>query len=260
MSFYQPTRVTTETFVQYVEYHPTLESTNSLAVELREDLRRRSPALVLTDQQTSGRGRGQNVWWSTAGALTCSVVLDADQHGPPPESRPLVALAAGLAVRALVLDLVPDQPVFTKWPNDVLVGDRKLCGILSEQHATPDGTVLVIGIGVNLNNSLSAAPDEVRHRATSVFDLTAGSVDLTESLIGLLSHLRRTLEELRRNPVMIARACAQCNRLQGTTVTVQAPTETVQGECVGIADDGALLLQAGGTVREIRAGTVLDYS
>lgn len=259
MSFYQTERILAESFMEYVEYHPTLDSTNSLAVELREELRVRSPALVLTDQQTGGRGRGSNAWWSSAGALTCSVVLDADRHGPAPASRPLVALAAGLAVRTLVAELVPDQQVFTKWPNDVLVGDQKICGILSEQHAAGTGSVLIIGMGVNLNNSVATAPDDVRQRATSVFDLTGSSVDLTETLLRLLSHLKDAVDQLCRDPASTARECARFNRLQGMRVTVEAPAETVQGVCLGIADDGALLLDVGGVTREIRAGTILDF-
>ncbi len=259
MPFYQPEQIVAETCIEYVEYHPSLESTNSLAVELRDELRVRSPALVLTDEQTRGRGRGDNVWWSTAGALTCSVVLDADRHGPPPESRALTALAAGLAVRSLVSELVPQHEVLTKWPNDVLAGDRKICGILSEQHATHAGTVLIIGIGLNLNNSLESSPEDVRQRATSLFDLTGQSVDLTKTLIQLLIRLDRALEQLQQDPAGIARQCAEFNRLLGRQVRVETPAGLIEGECAGIADDGALLLAVAGTVHAIRAGTVLEY-
>ena len=260
MSFYQPDRILADTFIDCVEYHPTLDSTNTLAVELRDELRVRSPALVLTDEQTSGRGRGNHSWWSTGGALTCSVVLDAEQHGPPPASRPLAALASGLAVRSLIAELVPDHDVLTKWPNDVLVADQKIGGILSEQHATSAGSVLVIGIGLNLNNSLASAPDEFRQRATSVFDLTGHSVDLTDTLVRLLGHLRESLEELHQNPSATIQACAQFNRLHGQDVTIETPVELVRGTCRGITGDGALLLDVGHMTREIRAGTVVEFT
>lgn len=260
MSFYQPDRILADTFIDYVEYHPTLNSTNTLAMELRDELRVRSPALVLTDEQTGGRGRGNHVWWSTGGALTCSVVLDAEQHGPPPESRPLAALATGLAVRSLIAELVPDQDVLTKWPNDVLVADRKIGGILSEHHTTSAGSVLVIGIGLNLNNSLATAPDEFRQRATSVFDLTGHSVDLTDALVQLLVHLNASLEQLQQDPSETIQACAQFNRLQGREVTIETPTELLRGKCMGITDDGALLLDVGDMPREIRAGTVVEFT
>ncbi len=259
MSFFELERITAHTFIECVEYHATLESTNTLAVTLRNVLHKRCPALVLTDQQTAGRGRGSHSWWSAPGALTCSVVLDADQHGPVPESRSLVALAAGLAVRALVADLVPKHTVSTKWPNDILIADQKVCGILSEQHSTDFGSVLIIGIGLNLNNSLATAPDDIRQQATSIFDRTGHSFDLTETLNLLLNLLSRTLHQLKRNPAEIARESAEFNRLTGKQITVQTPTETLVGECTGIAADGALLLNAGGTIREIRTATVLEF-
>jgi BirA family biotin operon repressor/biotin-[acetyl-CoA-carboxylase] ligase len=259
MTFFDPERIRAHTFIECVEYHAQLESTNTLAVDLRSELHRCSPALVLADQQTAGRGRGGRTWWSMAGALTCSVVLDADQHGPAPESRPLVALATGLAVRTLVSELAPRHEVSIKWPNDVLIGDEKICGILSEQHLTDSGSVLIIGIGLNLNNSLASAPDDVRQRATSTFDRTGHSVDLTDTLNQLLNHLRSMLVRLRRHPTEIARQSEQFNRLTGHQVTVQTPTETLTGECTGIADDGALQLTVAGVVREIRAGSVLEF-
>lgn len=259
MAFFQPERICEHTFIDFVEYHAELDSTNSLAVNLRNELHRRCPALVLADLQTAGRGRGQRTWWSTAGALTCSVVLDADQHGPEPESRPLVALAAGLAVRAVVADLAPSHQVSIKWPNDVLIGDQKVCGILSEQHATDAGSILVIGIGLNLNNSLTSAPDDVRQHATSIFDRTGHSVDLTDTLSQLLNHLNHWLCQLRQHPATIAQQSNECNRLHGSRITMQTPTETLTGNCAGIADDGAMLLLVDGVVREIRTGSVLVF-
>jgi BirA family biotin operon repressor/biotin-[acetyl-CoA-carboxylase] ligase len=260
MSFFQPEQVRAHTFIEYVEYHAALESTNSLAVELRNELYELAPALVLTDEQSAGRGRGIHTWWSAAGALTCSVVLDADRDGPAAESRPLVALAAGLAARASVAELVPNYTVQTKWPNDVLVGDQKIGGILSEQHSTGSGSVLIIGIGLNVNNSLATAPDDVRQRATSVFDLTGHSVDLTETLVRLLNHLRHALDQVCRNPVETAQESGRFDRLTGHEVKIQTPTELLAGKCQGIANDGALLLKIGDAVREVRAGNVLAFS
>jgi len=259
MSFYDPKRIIAHTFIEYVEYHAILESTSSLAAELRGELHKVAPSIVLADRQTAGRGRGLNTWWSDAGAVTCSVVLDADRHGPAAEFRPLVALAAGLAARATVADFVADGTVKTKWPNDVLVDNQKICGILSEQHSTDHGNVLIIGIGLNINNSLTTAPDDVRQRATSVFDLTGNSMDLTDALIQLLQHLDRQLDQLRRNPVETARESSTFNRLTGRQITIQTPVETLTGKCTGIASDGALLLKTEGTVREIRAGTVVEF-
>lgn len=260
MSQYQSETILKDSFIRHVEYHPTLESTNLLAVELKEELAACAPALVLTDEQTAGRGRGANAWWSAAGAMTFSVVLDADQQGPSPELRPLVALATGLAVRSMIHDLLPDYRVQTKWPNDVLVADRKICGILTEQHATPAGSILIIGIGVNVNNSMSAAPAEVRQRATSAFDLSGQSYDLTDTLNRLLNHLDQSLTRLKLDHSSIVTEFAQHHRLTGQHVTIDTHTGLVIGECTGLADDGALQLQIDGQEQEVRAGTVLEFT
>jgi len=259
MSYLYPDKIRSRTFVHFVEYHPVLESTNSLAMELREELIRRAPALVLTDEQTAGRGRGSNRWWATTGALTFSLVLDAERHGPSPEKCSLVALAAGLAVNNLVTDLIADRDVRTKWPNDVLVADQKICGILTEQQATDTGNVIVIGIGVNVNNSLTSAPHDVQQRATSVFDVTGISHDLTDVLCRLLHHLEACLTALRDDSVSLVQRFADCHRLTGTRITVDTPQGPCEGTCTGIGPNGSLQLESNGVTHEILAGSVLSF-
>jgi len=252
-------RITSESFIRYVEHHTRLESTNTLAAELHDDLHVRSPALVLSDEQTAGRGRGRNTWWSSAGALTFTVVLDSRDWGPTPDSQQLVSLAAGLAVRnALAADL-SGHAVQIKWPNDVLAADRKICGILCEHHTTTRGGVFLIGIGINVNNSLSMAPDDVRLLGTSLFDLTGRSQDLTDVLISVLNELESVCCRLREDAVEIVREVAVFDRLQGCRITVDTQTHVITGLCEGIADDGALLLRTESGVVSIHAGTVLTY-
>ena len=128
-------RLIAETSVQHVEYHPTLPSTSTTALELLQPLLDVSPALVLTSEQTAGRGRKGNVWWSSGGALTFTLVVDAGELPMAPERRPMVSLAAGLAVRDALKAHAPEQEFALKWPNDVLSGEQKICGILVEQHS-----------------------------------------------------------------------------------------------------------------------------
>ncbi len=252
-------KITGDSFIEFVEYHPVLESTNALAIELRDDLIRRAPALVLTDEQTAGKGRGANIWWSAGGALTFSVVLDAERDGPSPEKRSLVALASGLAVCELVSELITDRQVHTKWPNDVLVADHKISGILTEQHATDLGNVLIIGIGINVNNSLATAPHDVQQRGSSVFDMTGVSHDLTSVLCRLLRQLESSLALLRQDSIALVHKFADHHRLTGSQVTVDTPQGILAGTCVGIAGNGALRLQNADTTREIIAGSVLSF-
>ena len=252
-------QINASSFIRYVEYHPTLDSTNALAVRLRKELLERSPALVLTDKQTAGQGRGRNSWWSSAGALTFSVVLSSRKWGPTSGNQSLVALAAGLAVRNALASHLPDHTVHIKWPNDVLVNDQKICGILCEMHTAASAELFVIGIGINVNNSMVTAPDDVRILATSLFDLTGCSHDATRILISVLNELESTCHGLRISPGDIVRKVAECDRLCGCRITVTTQSRIFAGRCVGIAADGALLVHTESGVESIRSGSVLAY-
>ena len=258
MSSIRKEEIVRSTWIRLVEYHEVLDSTNRLAVELRDHLLPESPALVITDLQTAGRGRGSNNWWSAEGALALTVVLNANVHGPVPEHRPLVALASGLAVRRALQESVPGRQLQTKWPNDVLVDGQKICGILCEQHATSAGELaLIVGIGININNSLAAAPDDVRLRATSMFDLTGESFDLTKILVSLLRELEYGLAQLQQDVAATVSESARNSYLTGRRVKVETPFGSLTGDCIGLGSDGALLLSVDGIVQEIRAGSVV---
>ena len=252
-------RITRETNIRLVEYHETLDSTNKLAAELLSDLLPLSPALVLTTSQSAGRGRGSNSWWATPGALTFSLVLAADELQLPVERLPFVALAAGLAVRNAVADLVPGKVVAVKWPNDVLVNEQKVCGILTQQQLAIKATGLIIGIGVNVNNSLQTAPDAVRQRATSIFDLTDTHQELTDVLISILGQLEAACSHLRDDPAAIATELNAHSMLNGREMEVQAGGELVSGLCEGIDDSGCLLVRSGSELKRLNAGTVVSW-
>lgn len=248
MKFSQPEifdipRLLRESSLQHVEYHPVLPSTNTLALQLLQPLAACSPALVLTAEQTAGRGRKGNLWWSSAGALTFSLVLRSQQLPLTPERRPLAAIAAGMAVRDALCGLAPEQEFLLKWPNDVLSGPRKICGILAEQHGAGDEQALVIGIGVNVNNSLLEAPEEISRRAVSLADLLGRPLDLTEVLLQILLRLDARIQQFSSQPRMAMSDANRCSVLNGRLVSVQQGEHVVQGMCVGIDEDGLLVLQ-----------------
>ncbi|APZ94443.1 biotin--[acetyl-CoA-carboxylase] ligase [Fuerstiella marisgermanici] len=252
-------RITRETNVRFVEYHETLDSTNKLAAELLSDLLPLSPSLVLTSCQTAGRGRGANTWWATPGALTFSLVLAAEGLSLSTERLPFVSLAAGLAVRNALAALVPEKVVSVKWPNDVLISEQKVCGILTQQHAAQSESGLIIGIGVNVNNSLNASPDTVRQKATSVFDLSGTHHDLTDVLVGILTELTNALTKLRDDDKAIVAELNAHSILNGRSITVQTGETTIHGTCDRVDDDGCLLVRVGKKTHQLNAGTVLDW-
>jgi BirA family transcriptional regulator, biotin operon repressor / biotin---[acetyl-CoA-carboxylase] ligase len=259
MTSFDLSRITRETGVQHVEYHESLDSTNKLAREVLTDLLPLCPALVLTSNQTAGRGRGANTWWATSGALTFSLVLNAADLELSPDRLPLISLATGLAVRNTIAALVPGSSVTVKWPNDVLVGGAKVCGILTEQHAIDRRSALVLGVGINMNNSLAPAPEDVRQRATSVFDLCDQHHDLTGTLIRLLPQIDSTINNLRSRQTALLAELNSHSYLNGLTVSLQMGQSTTNGLCRGIDDSGCLVIDDGDTIHRFNAGTVTNW-
>lgn len=264
MKFSQPEtfdipRLLRESSLQHVEYHPVLPSTNTLALQLLQPLVACSPALVLTEQQTAGRGRKGNLWWSSAGALTFSLVLRAQEVPLSPERRPLAAIAAGMAVRDALGYLAPQQEFLLKWPNDVLSGPRKICGILVEQHGSGDDQALIIGIGVNVNNSLLEAPEEISRRAVALADLLGRQVDLTDVLLQILLRLDARIQQFGSQPRMAMSDANRCSVLNGRVVSVQHSEHVVSGTCVGIDEDGLLVLQTESGIVRCPTGVVSQW-
>lgn len=238
-------RIQSETFVQCVEYRQSVASTNDLAKELVRDASRSLPLLVLAEQQTQGRGRGLNRWWSSEGALTFTLVLDTRDAAPQAGDVPLVSLVAALAICEALDQLHSTEAFRLKWPNDVLAGRRKVTGILAEVPARPRDRML-IGIGINVNNSLNDAPRELQQQATSLADLAGRPFGLTDVLVRVLGQLNLRLADFACGNLRLGQTCAAWCALTGRTVEFRAGRRRVVGTCQGIDDNGALVIDCDG--------------
>jgi BirA family biotin operon repressor/biotin-[acetyl-CoA-carboxylase] ligase len=251
-------RILASSLVRHLDHHAVLGSTSDRALELAARDGAPLPLLVLADRQTSGRGRGTNRWWSPEGALTFSLVLDA--AALPADQRPAVALAAGVAICEALQELVAAADWRVKWPNDVLAGGRKACGILCESvPGWPER--LVVGVGVNVNNS--GQESGVRSQgsrvsgAVAMVDVDGLVRDLTDVLLAVLDRFDWRWRELLRGGF---RAIAEDYRgrcfLTGKTLTVTCGNERLAGVCRGIDDRGALVLATESGQRTIVAGSI----
>jgi len=232
-------RLRTETFVSRVEYHRTLGSTNDRARQLAEDGNGTLPALVIAEEQSAGRGRGTNRWWTGPGSLAFSLLLDPAKLGVQRRWFPMISLAAALAVVETSAPRAPEARLGLHWPNDVFASGRKLAGVLVE--ALADGRH-ILGIGWNVNNSLSQAPPELAAIVTSLGDLSRGPHDRTLLLVEALSRLNVLLESLAKQPEAVGRRADDACLQRGRTLTIEAGHRRTTGVCAGIALDGALLL------------------
>jgi BirA family transcriptional regulator, biotin operon repressor / biotin---[acetyl-CoA-carboxylase] ligase len=207
-------------------------------------------AVVLADRQSAGRGRQGREWSSPAGNVFLSVLLR-----PRFAAVTLIPLAAGLAVA----EALPEVPAHLKWPNDVLVNGRKLAGILAEaQSGSAAVEWVVVGIGVNVGLKAEDLPAELRETATSLFIETGSARDPLEVAAAVLARLRVWYHALSGGDAAAVVAAWRERAVPwwGRQVVAQAGGETVRGIARGISESGALLVEAGGTLREVLAGEV----
>ncbi len=208
------------------------ESTNA-------DARAGRPGDVFTaDEQTAGRGRLGHSWHSPRGeCLLCSIVVDVD--GLDPMQTATLPLVAGLAVARAVARRLAKRRVAIKWPNDVLVDGRKICGILCERICAG----VVAGIGVNVLQT--RFPPELASRATSLAALGAPTTP-REMLCAILAELDALLPAWRRDGFPALRPqFAEMDFLKGREVQVLRIDEDpapLTGLCGGVQDDGSLLV------------------
>lgn len=209
---------------------------------------------ILTEDQVAGRGRLDRVWTAPAGsALALSVLLRVPRI--PIAERGWIPLAAGLAMSEAIAAQLPGRTVGVKWPNDVLVGDRKICGILAE--ATRSDAVIV-GSGINTAMTTEQLPVPT---ATS-FAVEGSQADLDLLVAGYLARLDGWIDGLAEHGSAVASGlrdavAARCVTL-GRTVRVMLPGGAdLIGEAAGLGEDGCLRVSADGVDHRIAAGDIV---
>jgi BirA family biotin operon repressor/biotin-[acetyl-CoA-carboxylase] ligase len=226
------------TFARLI-YCPALPSTQDCALELARSQSGPLPILVVAEEQTAGRGRGANRWWTARGSLAFSLLFDPAGWGLTPQPVPERSLAIGVAVVDAVRPRLQNHELGLHWPNDVFAGGRKISGVLVD--VLPDGQH-VIGVGINVNNAFQNAPVEVQRRATSLAELSGRLFDRTEVLLDVLSKMQGALIESARAPAEFGARFDELCLQRGCELTLDVGQQCVSGTCAGIAADGALLL------------------
>jgi BirA family transcriptional regulator, biotin operon repressor / biotin---[acetyl-CoA-carboxylase] ligase len=256
------------TFIRHVEVHDTLGSTNDRAAELARDAGIELPALVVARHQTAGRGRGNNKWHATEGSLTFSVLLEPGSLGISTANWPQLSLATAVAIcDALSSQLNPQSEISNpksprlaiKWPNDILLDGAKLCGILIESPggAAPSRNRLVIGIGINVNNSWQNSDPAQEFCPTSCCDATGHVHNMQTVLIDVLNAFEQRLSQHAANNVHLSQGWQNLSWLNGKEIDVHLNDEPVlTGICSGIDCDGGLLIKTADGNKKIYSGSV----
>jgi BirA family biotin operon repressor/biotin-[acetyl-CoA-carboxylase] ligase len=227
-------------WVPEVRYLPETDSTNRRAMAWAME-GAAAGSMVVADFQTAGRGRLGRTWTAPAGSsLLLSIVL---RPGTAPEGWPLISLAAGVAVCECLAGLGVEPGL--KWPNDVLLGDRKVAGILAE---AAEG-VVILGIGINVGRV--EFPEDIASTATSLENFSGRAFNRLDVLSGLTVQLSGLVEA---PPDGVPAGYRRWSRTLGREVRVDLGTGFIDGRAVDIDRFGGLVLAGG---RVVRAGDVV---
>ncbi len=240
--------------VTRLHYHPSTESTNAVAVDLA---RADAPhgTLVLADAQQAGRGRHGRGWSSPPGlGLWFSWILRPDL----PLNRAYLVTWAGALAATDVTARAAGVSARIKWPNDVQVGGRKICGLLAEVGGRKkDLGYIVLGTGINVNQVESDFPPEFREQASSLRLCGRKPVDRALAFAAFLEafefEYRRLLKD---GGAAIRRDWTLRSSVLGRDITVQRNGEAFGAKATGVNEDGALLIERNGVVEAIHSADI----
>jgi BirA family transcriptional regulator, biotin operon repressor / biotin---[acetyl-CoA-carboxylase] ligase len=216
-------------------------------------------SVFLSEEQTAGRGRGSHSWQSARSAgIYCSAVL---RPALPPSEVLVLALAAGLAVRAAIQQVDARVNADLKWPNDVLIAGKKVCGILTEMNAEATRVrYIVVGIGINVNQA--DFPKELEGEATSL-RLATGSewsrVELATALLKSLDREYRPLaEQTDARQSILRRFAEHSSGVRGKQVRIEENGSKIEGTTEGLDERGFLKVRTGQGLQTVLSGSVRE--
>lgn len=243
-------------FAKRIHHFFKVDSTNLVALRLAHEGEPHG-ALVVAEEQTAGRGQAGRGWHSEkSSGLYVTALLRPEI---PPLAAPLITLMTGLAVHAAIAEQSGLQADI-RWPNDVLLGGKKVCGILTEMHAEP-GRVhfVVVGVGLNVNNE--SLPKELAGMATSLRMEGGRAVSRIELLAKLLRHLDRDYNRFvaEGSAPVLRRFAEVSSYADGRRVRISNGRESFTGTTAGLEPNGMLRVKRDdGRVEAVISGRVTE--
>ncbi len=231
--------LTTGYIARDVRCFDEVASTNTEAKHARDA---QNGALFIADTQTAGRGRLGRSWISPKGCgIWMSLLLTPDIA---PERIPQITLVAGMSVCRAI-----GAGAMIKWPNDIVIGTKKVCGILTEYS----GGRVICGIGINVNTR--AFPEELSHIATSIYLQTGRETDRAALTAAVMNEFEPLYDRFLSGgfAALSDEYKARCVTI-GREVTVTGAGEAVSGTATGITPDGGLVLDTENGQKIITSG------
>lgn len=241
-----------------IEHLHTVDSTNQ---ELKRRVEACAPnvfAALRADYQSEGRGRRGRTWINTRDALMMSAAVPIGDVNP--ESIPLVSFAAALAAHDAIFDgrqACSSERTGIKWPNDVLLDGKKVCGILTELVRSADGVIhAVIGIGINVNED--SFPTDLLQPAVSMKQFFGVETDKGRLADKLLDSLLKRIEQLKKNEdTIIDEFCGSCININRTVIVHPNFEEPFEAYASAVDECGRLIVnKSDGSIQRISSADV----
>jgi BirA family biotin operon repressor/biotin-[acetyl-CoA-carboxylase] ligase len=256
-----PQEVQRGLFTKYIGkeiyYFPELKSTNIMAKE--KALHRAEGigegTLVITERQSAGKGRLGREWFSPIGGIWLSIILYPQL---PPSYIPRITLMTAVAVVKAIKMCTQIEPQI-KWPNDILINEKKVCGILTEMNAELDMiNWVVVGIGINVNINHQEFPEDIQENTISLKEVSGKEVFRVKLTQTFLQEFEKYYDKLKRKefPSILEEWKLYSNTL-GKKIRVDMGERIIAGEAVDINEEGALILKKeDGKLIMIISGTI----
>ena len=237
-----------------VKYYDKIDSTNNQVRRLAEEGAEEG-LLVVAECQEAGKGRRGRVWKSPAGSGIWMSFLLKPQVGP--EHASMLTLVAAMAVASGIQDITGMETKI-KWPNDLVLSGKKICGILTEMSTDLDSIrYIIVGIGINVNTS--DFPEDIAATATSLYLESGKSWKRSELIAAIMKRMEQYYEIFLKTADLSGLKEEYESKLAnlGRQVKVLAPKQEYCGICRGITDGGELLVEReDGSISQVMSGEV----
>jgi BirA family biotin operon repressor/biotin-[acetyl-CoA-carboxylase] ligase len=233
-----------------IHYFKETESTNTLARDMAGSVD--EGTVVIAESQTGGRGRMGRKWISPEGGIWLSVILKPKMQ---PLHAPRITLLAGVAAAKTIRSYGLSAKI--KWPNDVLINGKKVCGILTEIGAEMDSIqYVVVGVGIDANVDTETFPEEFRDSSTSLKNELGYDINRVEFVQKLLIELEALYLKFQKESfTSIMEEWRMMSATIGQWVKITTQSRIIYGEAVGVDSDGTLIIETGeGRLEKIVAG------
>jgi len=239
-------------------YFPELESTNIVAKEkaVHKTEGINEGTLIIAERQSAGKGRLGREWFSPAGGIWLSIILYPQL---PPSYIPRITLMTAVAVVKAIKMCVQIEPQI-KWPNDILINEKKVCGILTEMSAELDIiNWVVVGIGVNVNIDHREFPEDIQENTISLKEVSEKEILRVKLAQTFLQEFEKYYDKLKRKEFpSILEEWKLYSHTLGRKIRVDMGERIIAGEAVNINEEGALILKKeDGELIKIISGTII---